>query len=1021
MRKCLIFLLALFLCVPTVFGQGRTIRGKIVVAADNTSIIGASIRVKGTTVGTVTDLNGDYTINATPDATLVISYVGFLTTEILVGDKTIIDVSMEEDVQKLDEVVVVGYGTQKKKDLTSAIAIVDADALSKAPVSDITSALQGLTAGVEVQGNQGRPGELPTIRIRGVGSTNNTDPLYVVDGIPMDNAYINPSDVASMQVLKDAASSAIYGSRGANGVVIITTKSGKAGTPKVRYHGYYGWETPWKTLDLLNMDQWAVMVNEINVNGNMPVPSLATQILANGGHYDGPQTDWQKEVFQTGAIYEQNLDISGGTNNGNYFFSLNQYGQDGIMIFTPFKRYSVRMNSNWQTGRFKFGENITFIYNQSRAEATQGGRTIQEHMVKITPNVQVYNPSMLGGYSGYNNTEVGHDAGNPVGILDRAKDMRYNKRFMGNVYGEVELYKGLTFRTTFGLSSMEYQNRNFVLKTTMPPQSYGATTLSESSSWRYSWTLENMATYHHVFGNDHDLTVMAGYTAEYSKYHAFNGSGSTIQSEVNDVLGKVESGFAVGGSENEVSRASVLGRINYAFKGRYLLTANIRNDGSSKFGPGHKYGTFPSASAAWRVSDEAFMKDISWLSNLKLRASYGVVGNDAPVGAYSYVQGLSTGTNYVFNGGTRLNGVTLSSFNDPNITWETVKQTDIGVDVGLFRGTLEVSVDYFDKRTEDMLISVPLASSVGAGRFAAITRNMGSILNRGFEFSATYRKYQGDFQYSVTANLTTLHNEVLDMYDSPIMAGTVEGDQQVTRTDKGHPIGSFYGYKTLGLFQSQAEIDNYKNSKGVVIQPKAQPGDIKFADLDDSGSIDSGDRDYMGSPIPTLTYGVTFNFAYKGFDLSMFFQGVYGNKIYAEMVYWTQGMHNNFNLSTDALNRWTPTNTDTDIPRAVRNDPNGNISKASDRFIKDGTYLRLKNVTLGYSIPQKWAQTIKIESLRVYFTGRNLLTFTKYPYYDPEIGSGALGAGGSSNTSRGIDNGYYPQARTVIFGIQVGF
>jgi len=674
------------------------------------------------------------------------------------------------------------------------------------------------------------------------------------------------------------------------------------------------------------------------------------------------------------------------------------------------------MNSNWQADKFKFGENVSFIYSQNRAEGTNGGRTSIEELIKITPNIPVKNPNVVGGYSGYNASLVGHDASNPVGSLARQKNMNYNKRFIGNVYGEYEIIKDLQFRSTFGVINSEYLNTNLVLKSDMVPKSFANTTLSEFSSWSYNWIWENMLTYHKII-NDHELTAMVGYTSEYYKYHSMGGSGTTIQTETNDILSKTESGFTVNGNENEISRISYLGRIMYTFKNRYILTTNFRRDGSSKFGKGNKWGTFPSASAAWRMSEESFIKNINAISNLKLRVSYGVVGNDAPVGPYSYISGLASGQDYVFNG-TKYSGVTITAFNNPDLTWETVKQFDVGIDLGLFRGTIELTADYYNKRTEDMIISVPLPASSGSS--GTINKNLGIILNKGFEFSATVNKKAGDLNLSITANLATIHNEVLDLKGAPpIIAGDVEFGQ-CTKTDSGHSIGEFYGYKMLGVFPDQQSIDNYTHN-GQLIQPNAKPGDIKWADLNNDGQITDADRYFMGSPIPKFTYGLNASFAYKGIDLSFFFQGVQGNKIYAELVCWTEGMQNNSNQGTAVLNRWTPTNTHTDIPRAVRNDPNGNISKISDRYIKDGSYFRLKNLTLGYTIPKSITNKIRISNLRIYATGRNLLTFTKYPFYDPEIGSNAVGANGTVNTSRGIDNGYYPQARTVIMGIQVSF
>jgi TonB-linked SusC/RagA family outer membrane protein len=1010
--------LTVLLSILTAFSAfaQQKVTGTVKDAKTNEPLIGVNVSVEGTTVGAITDVQGNFSIpSPSSGATLVFSFVGYTSEKVQFQGQKSIDVKLNPETLALEEVVVVGYGTQKKKDITSSIAVVDVKDISKAPVASVTTALQGQTPGVEVQGNQARPGDMPTIRIRGVGSINNTDPLWVVDGVPAsDISSLNPSDIESMQVLKDAASAAIYGSRGANGVVIITTKSGKTGAPKVSYKGYYGVEKAWRTLDVLNMKQWADMVYEGNIAGGTTPPPLALEIRnsTNGTYadWDGVETDWQGALFQKGAIYNNSFDISGGTSNGNYYFSADQYQQDGIIITTPYKRYTVRMNSNWQTNKFKFGENITFNYSKQRVEGNGAGRDVLQEVIKMTPNVPIYNPTALGGYSGYDASLVGHDASNVIGSLERQQNFNYNKAFMANVYGEYQIFKDLVFRSTFGINSIEFQNRNLTLKTDMVPKNFANTTLSESASWSYNWVSENMFTYHKLIG-DHDLTVMADYTSEFSKYHNMSAGGTTIQTETNDVLSMFESGKTIGGSENETSRISYLGRIMYSYKGKYMATANFRRDGSSKFGPGNKWGNFPSASLAWRISEESFMKGISAINNLKLRGSFGLVGNDAPIGAYSYVSGLTSGLDYVYNG-TVATGVSVNGFNNAGLKWEKSQQFDAGVDIGLFKGVLDVTIDYFNKKTTDMLLGVPLPASSGSS--GTITKNLGSVLNKGLEFSATVHKNINGLDLSLTGNLTTLHNEVLDMGGYPIASGSTEFGS-ATYTTKGYPIGEFYGYKMLQVFPDQAAIDAY-TFNGTKIQPTAKPGDIKWADLNNDGVIDVKDRYYMGSPIPTLTYGLTANLAYKGFDLTLFLQGVSGNKIFSAMIDWTQGMQNNFNAGVDALRRWTPTNTVTDVPRAVRNDPNHNL-QVSDRYIKDGAYARLRNVSLGYTIPKSVDDWLKISNIRVYVTGRNLLTFTKYKMFDPEIGSN----GGQVNLNRGIDNGYYPQARTMIMGIQIDF
>lgn len=1000
---------------------------------------GVNIQVEGTTIGGITDMNGSYSI-ALPrtDAVLIFTFVGYTQMRIPVAGKDRVDVNLQPDTETLDEVVVVGYGTQKKKDLASAITVVNTEEIAKQPVANVEVALQGLAAGVQVTATRG--GE-PDIVIRGLGTTSgNNRPLYVIDGIPTNNSNVNPSDIETIQVLKDAASAAIYGSRGSNGVIVITTKTGKStlsGQPKVSLRSYYGVEQAWKLLDLTTTAEWASIVYDGNIAGGFAPPALAQWIVEqNGGEYNGPETDWQDQIFQTGATYQNGIDISGGNDAGNYFFSAEQYHQDGILITTPNKRYSLRLNSSWRANKFSFGENISFTYSDRRSEQTPDGRTAFQQAINMTPNIPVYDDrNQPGGYAGagwtnpdYSPSPAGHDAANVVGFLNRVRNMNYTRRFMASVYGEYQIIDGLTFRSTFGTVSSETNGRNLTLETRMGAKELPNTTLSENHNWGYDWNWDQTLNYSKRFGQ-HDFNFMATYSTEYSKDHRFNASGQGIQTEVHDVLGKVESNFGVGGSESEESRISQLGRLTYNYAGKYILVANIRRDGSSKFSEGNKWGTFPSASVAWNISEESFMdglKALTQLNRMKLRGSFGAVGNDRPIGAYSYVPVLSASH---YNDGTAgLVGQTVSNLTkNPELQWEASEQLDLGAELGFFKSALSVEVDFYNKKTKNMLVGVPVPGSSGTS--ASITRNVGSILNRGWEFQATYRKATGDFHYSIGANLSTNYNEVLDLAGQVITAGGTEFGSS-TRTEVGHAIGEFYGYKTLGIFQTQAEIDAYVDVNENKIQPNAAPGDIKFykkpnADGDLVGVINATDQVYIGDPAPDFTYGINMSADYKGLDLTVFFQGVQGNDLMGMLLAWTQGMHNNFNLGKDALNRWQKEGDITDVPRAVRGDPNNNVKNVSDRYLYDGSYLRLKNLTLGYTLPKSWVNSVNISNARIYATGRNLLTFTKYPFYDPEIGSGGggmqSGGAGNSSTARGIDQGYYPQARTLLMGIQVDF
>ena len=998
---------------------------------------GVNILAKGTSIGTVTDIDGNYRLSVPGNVeTLVFSSVGYETEEVTINDRSTINVSLFPNIQSLSEIVVVGYGTQEKKDLTSAISTISSKEVARMPVANWNTALQGVSPGVEIQNNQGRPGAGSTIRIRGVGSIGNTNPLIVVDGVPVGSDAVVPTDVESIQVLKDAAAAAIYGSRGANGVVLITTKSGQTGAPKIALDSYVGLEEPWKQLDLINAQQWAQLVTENNTTVGGVVPLRAQQISNNDPAYDGSDTDWQDALFQRGLIQQHNLSVSGGSDAGNYYVSAGFFDQEGIIIKTPYKRYNVRVNSQWGKGRFTFGENIAFRYENNRNEASGGGRSLIEATLKETGPVRIYDDTNLGGFGGPDAID-GHDANNPIGLAHRINDQNFSRVFTGSVWGQYEFIEGLSYKLNFGFNSEDSNNERWQLETDLGPKSLNQTELRERHDWNTGLILENTLNFERQFGK-HNLGLLAGITAERYESREFEAQGVGIQGEQLHVLDLVESQFQISGDDDENRLYSLLGRVTYAYDDRYLLTANVRRDGSSRFGSDFRYGVFPSVSVGWRLSEESFMDFWQGLDNLKIRASYGALGNQN-IGNYRYSDYIKIGANYNWNG-ERYIGAVPRRFGNPDIKWETVKQFDIGVDLDLFGGAFSLTADYYNKVTEDMLVDVPIPAS--SGSLEEVTLNSGSVRNRGLEFMVTYRKNTGPFTFDVSANLATIDNEVLSLANegTSITRGSVEFGS-ATRTEAGHPIGSFYGLRTNGLFQSYDDIRNHADQGNspfdeegnllpeldedgnVLLGKRTAPGDIRFVDLNGDGTINADDRDFIGSPIPNLLYGFTFNAAWKGFDASIFFQGSEGNEIYAELVAWTEGMHNNFNGSADVLNRWTPQNTNTSIPRAARNDPNGNITQISDRYVKDGSYLRLKNVVLGYTLPQSLLEPIGISSVRFYLTGRNLLTFTDYPFYDPEIGSGAIGTGGSSNlnTARGIDNGYYPQARTYIVGLQLTF
>ncbi len=999
---------------------------------------GVNVLLKGTVTGTTTNADGNYSLGV-PDAnaggTLVFSFIGYLTQEVPIGNRTVIDVQMGSDVKSLGEVVVVGYGTQKKRDLTGAVASVNTGELRGVPLTSPDQALQGRLSGVVVTQNSGAPGAGASVRVRGLGTINNSEPLYVIDGIPVINnssateggsgvntnvlATINPNDIATIDVLKDASAVAIYGARGANGVVIITTKRGQEGPPKVFFDAYYGSQSAWRKLDLLDSYGYAELSNEANGNAGLPpIARLADEnVLAQN-------TDWQGELLRPAPIQNYSLSVSGGSARATYNVSGGFFDQQGIMVGTDFKRYSFRVNTDFTLSkRLKIGQSLSFTTSRNNRELG-GSRTMLEHAFKQAPTIPVYGPSAPGGFAGPTKDD-GQDAENPVGLMRLNVNRSDRRRLLGNVYADLSLVDGLTYRLNVGVDDIVGNTNTFTPTYQMGQLSSLRSSVSEFNATETSLLYEHTLTFSRSLGK-HDLTVLAGYTEQSSNRRSFFGNGQATPSNDIGVLDATTLSKNTGGNRTEWGLRSLLGRVNYSFAGKYLLTVNVRRDGSSRFAPGNRWGTFPSASLGWRLSEETFLQNLPFLTDLKVRASYGQVGNQE-IGDYQYDATLINSANYLF-GGALVTGVTPTSMPALDIKWETSLQKNIGLDFGLFNNRIAGTVDYFVNETRDMLVRVPVSRITGISTDPFV--NAGSVRNSGLELALSYRKTEGNFQYSVGGNLTTIRNEVTSLGGGrPIGGGTFPrsgGGASLTRTEVGQPMGYFYGYVTDGIFQSVDEINAYNEMDGnaaTKYQDKAAPGDVIFRDLDGNGVINSLDRTRIGNPFPKLTYGVSGNASYRGFDLTLLLQGVHGNDIYNGIRYWTEGMVNNFNNGTETLNRWRSAEEPGNgkVPRAVNGDPNQN-RRESDRFIEKGSFLRVKNLSIGYSLPAGLLQRVAHNSLstvRLYATGQNLLTFTRYTGFDPEIGT--FSQPGSANLNLGVDYGNYPQARTVLLGVQVGF
>ena len=1001
--------------------QKKQITGRVTSAEDNQGLPGVNIVEKGTSNGAVTNLEGRYTLSVDEEATLVFSSVGYVTREIETGDRSTIDIVMKPDVQQLQELVVVGYGVQKRADLTSAIATVDAKEIKNNPVASWSSALQGISPGVEVQSNQGRPGSGGTIRIRGVGSINDTDPLIVVDGVPMGSGAVMPSDIESIEILKDAASAAIYGSRGANGVILITTKKGKKGEPQISLNSYYGVENAWKQLDLMNSQQWADLVTEVNENADRTPPTMATWIKTGDSNYDGTDSDWQDAMFQTGAIQEHALSVSGGTDAGNYYISGGYYNQEGIMRATAYQRFNIRVNSSWTYGKFKFGENIGYRYYDKEDEDSGGGRSLIEAMLKETGPVKIYDKNRLGGFGGPTSQD-GHDANNPVGLAERKTNDTYGRLFSANVWGQFEILNGLNYKMNVGYQNDDVNDINWQLATDLGPKSIDRTSLKEKNTWRYRWVWENTLNYHKTFG-DHGIDVLAGIEYQKIQGRSLSGNAENFLSADPDFYILPKNGqenIRIGGGASDQAYVGYIGRLSYDYQNKYLLTGTIRRDGTSRFSPvdNRRWGTFPSISAAWRISEEPFFANIPVISELKIRGSWGQLGNDNTT-AFPHVFRVSPTPDYGLNGENTVQAPAPVNFVNREVVWETVETADVGIDLGMFEDKLTLLATYYNKQTKDFLISLPIPQVTGFGNTSSQYPP-----ERGRKYNTLFIPHNTFFEnlfVDVSSNLTTVHNELVEL--SPGVNEFLATEEY--RTGVGFPIGYMYGYKTDGIYQNESEVADALPDASSPDGPR--PGDVRFVDTngpagedapegqqfsgEPDGEITFHDRAYLGKTIPDFYYGLNFNFNWKNFDATIFFQGVSGVQLYnafRQRAFNAMLNGGGRNGITDVLNRWTGEGTSNTMPRAVFNDPNKN-TRASDRYIEDGSYLRIKNVTLGYTLPESLTGKINLSRARIYASAQNLFTFTDYQGFDPEVGF------------NGIDHNVYPINRTISVGINLGF
>ncbi|TXG39524.1 SusC/RagA family TonB-linked outer membrane protein [Seonamhaeicola maritimus] len=996
---------------------------------------GVNVLEKGTNNGAVTNFDGNFTMNNLNVGTaLTFSYVGYVTQEVAISHDSRLTVVLIEDLAQLDEVVVVGYGTQKKSVVTGAISGVKQSELEDLPITRVEQTLQGRVSGITIAANSGQPGSSSTVRVRGITTLGNNEPLWVVDGVVVDSGgigFLNQSDIASVEVLKDAASQAIYGARAATGVILITTKKGKSGKLSVNYNGYTGVSSAARKLDLLNATQYATLLNEKSVNGggNILIPNPQS---VGGG------TDWQSVIFNDSAQRTTHeLSVSGGNDVSKFYASFGYTDQEGIVMsdISSYTRKNIRLNSTHKiSDKITFGQSVGYSNEKNvglgNTNSEFGGPLSSAiNLDPLTPIVET-DPVLLGQAPYTNNGIQRNVNGNPFGVSalvaqEMANPLAYQNtrlgnygwsdNFVGNAYVELQPIEGLKLRSTLGgkLAYWGYESFSpvsYLNAATITTQN----NISRGTNKGFGWNLENIISYSKEIKN-HNFSILIGQgvyvdnitTGDYVTYFNIpvdNYKDASFNFSV--PKDQIDAG-AWAGTEHKVT--SLFSRLTYDFDEKYLLTAIIRRDGSSRFGSNNKYGFFPSFSAGWVPSKESFWNENDVITQLKIRGGYGITGNDN-IGDFQYLSTIGDGRNYTIGtSGSVTIGNSPNAPSNPDLKWEETSQLNIGFDARLFKD-ISVAFDWYKKKTSGILQPVTIPGYVGA--IGSPTGNVADMENTGIDLELGYSKQFNELNFSLNGNISYLENEVTFLGNGVDFLSGGESIQSstypITRTQVGQPINSFFGFKTNGIFQSQEEINAYTNSEGTVIQPNAKPGDFKWVDLDGDGNIDSDDRDFLGSSIPKLSFGFTLNLDYKNFDLMVFGQGATGNKIF-------QGLRRldieNANFQTAALGRWVGEGTSNTYPRLTTNDTNNNFSNPSDFYLEDGDYFRLKTLQVGYTIPSDALKKYGIERLRIYYTAENLVTFTKYSGYDPEIGGGVFG----------IDRGYYPQARTNQIGVNLQF
>lgn len=986
--------------------QAKTVTGTVTDVSGE-PIIGANIRIKGTTTGTITDIDGNFSIEAEPQSVIEVSYIGYLTQETVINNQKSIRFLLKEDTKTLDEVVVIGYGVQKKADLTGSVANINTEKLNTQSNANIGQALQGKIAGVDIVSQGGAPGSGTRIMVRGIGTLNNASPLYIVDGMYMNSIdHINPNDIASIDVLKDASSAAIYGSRAANGVIIVTTKEGSntEGKPIIDLSVNLGISTASKFLDMLDAKGWAEVTTIARQAIGKPALDMATD-LANK-----PDNDWQDIMFRPALMQNYNLSVKGGGKYSTYYTGLGYFNQDGIVKDTNYQRYNIQSKNDYKRGIFSAGTNliISFSHDKPLHQELRGGMI--GTILQSVPTLEKYDDTREGGYGGTYGDVV--NIPHPLAIIDDNIMDRYNEnvKIFANLYAQIELFKGLKYKLNLTPDFSFERYKNYLNKYDFGLATNSITQLTERQRRRRNILVENLLTFDRTFG-EHKISALAGYTYQDSRFRHIQAYGEGLPQGLEEIDAATTNRSNEGNSWRSVL-TSILGRVFYSYQNKYLFTATIRRDGSSKFGKNNRYGYFPSFSLGWNVAEEKFMENVHWLDQLKLRGGYGVLGNQE-IDNYQYSSTITTGINYPDGNGGLLQGAFPKNFANPDIKWEETAMTNVGIDFMAFNNRLSLTADYYVKNTKDILLTVPIPISSGGANDPI--RNAGKIRNNGFEFNLGWMDQPNpDISYGINLIGSFNKNKVIAMgsESGSIKGGSTNQNITTSETKAGYPIGGYWLISTAGYFNSQEEVDAYAKD-GKKIQPAAEPGDIKFVDANNDGVINDDDRVFQGSPFPDFTFALNGNMRYKNFDLSIGLQGVLGNKIYNATRQTLEDVTKGSNFLASCLDYWTPENKNASHPRLTWDDPNRNTRAESDRYLENGSYLRLRSVQLGYTFPQTWFKGA-IQHARVYINAENLFTITSYSGYSPDVNA-------DNANYRGFDNFIYPTNRTFMLGLNVTF